>query len=92
MENNQITELVGEMTARLLKKAKEGIDTTFGDGYAKEHPELVSKCMEVSSTIFSDMMLHLSSNNNDYDLEDMEDMEDYEDEDDEDDIDGLFQN
>lgn len=85
MEHENIAELVGNMTTNLLKKAKDGIDTTFGKGYAKEHPELVSKFMEVSSGILSDMMLQIPD-------DDPYDMDDFDDEEDDDDIEDLFQN
>lgn len=87
MEHDNIAELVGNMTANLLKKAKGEIDGTFGKGYAKDHPELVSKFMEVSAGILSDMMLQVP----DSDPYDMMDDFDDEDEDDED-IEDLFQN
>lgn len=33
-----------------LSSAKESIDTTFGDGYSAQHPELVSAYLQACST------------------------------------------
>jgi hypothetical protein len=42
------------MTAEsYMNKAVDCIDQTFGDGYAKQHPDLVAAFMKVSSEDFS---------------------------------------
>lgn len=81
---DDVAALVGDMTTKLLVKAKEGIDSTFGKGYAKEHPELVGKFLDVSSSILSDMMLQTP--------DDGFELDDFDDEEDDDDMEDLFHN
>lgn len=46
------------MTAQVyLKEAVECIDTEFGEGYAKDHPDLVAEFMHVSGQDFNNAIL-----------------------------------
>jgi len=92
-KDSEFINLINELTARLLRGAKESVDSTFGKDFSRQHPELVIKVLETSSNLINTMLPPESSGYYDDMDDELGDLEDYDDEDDDgEDIEGLFKN
>jgi hypothetical protein len=61
--NNEELSRHAAMTAsKYLLSAIDHIDRKFGEGYAKEHPELIGAFMQAAALIAIDVNLNLAAN------------------------------